>query len=98
MKRSKKRTKIVNKTRFTLFVAVTALTAVLFGVFCSASASKEAETYVLTVSYGDTLWDIANENNTRSKDVRSVVDDIMRLNHLTDTSINCGDELIIPIY
>lgn len=54
MKRSKKRTRIVNKKRFGLFVTCTVLTVVMFGVFCSASASKDSETYVLTVSYGDT--------------------------------------------
>ena len=98
MKRSKKRRRIVLRKRFVVLVACTALTGAMFGVFGSASASKEAETFVLTVSYGDTLWDIASENNTRNKDVRRVVDDIIRLNHMTDTSICCGDELIIPIY
>lgn len=98
MKRSKKRTRIVNKKRFGLFVTCTVLTVVMFGVFCSASASKDSETYVLTVSYGDTLWDIASEINTRNKDIRKVVDDIIRLNRLTDTVLCCGDELVIPVY
>lgn len=98
MKRSRKRRKIILRRRAVLLMACVALTGVMFGAFCNASASKDAETYVLTVSYGDTLWDIASEINTQNKDIRRVVDDIIRLNRLTDTMLCCGDELVIPVY
>lgn len=98
MKRSRKRRRMVLRKRFVFSVACLAVFGAMFGVFGNASASKDAETFVLTVSYGDTLWDIAKENNPQNKDVRKVMDDIIRLNKLTDTSLCCGDELIIPVY
>lgn len=98
MKRSKKRRKTILRKRFIFWVVCIAVFGAMFGVFGNVSASKATETFVLTVSYGDTLWDIAKENNPQNKDVRKVIDDIIRLNRLTNTSLCCGDELIIPVY
>jgi LysM repeat protein len=64
----------------------------------NASADKNSETYSLCISTGDTLWDIARASNTTGKDLRNVVDDIMKLNNMHSTNINVGDVLQIPIY
>ena len=96
---AKHRTRIKNKLRFTLFCTVCIAAAVsLFSMFSTATASKYRDTFTLTVSTGDTLWDIAVENNPKKKDVREVVDDIVRLNHMTSSSLSAGDEIIIPVY
>ncbi len=98
-RRSGKRVRIANKLRFTAFILLCfILFASAAGMFKSAVASRDRETYVLTISKGDTLWDIAEENNTLGKDTRSVMDDIVKLNHLTTTALKTGDELLIPIY
>ena len=95
----KRRTRIKSKFRFTLFCIVCAAAAVyLFGMFGTATASKYRDTFTLTVSTGDTLWDIAVENNPLKKDVRDVVDDIVRLNNMTSSALSAGDEIIIPVY
>lgn len=98
-KNAKKKKIIANKLRFSLFCIVCIICTVsLFGMFTSANASKYQDTYVLTVATGDTLWDIAKENNPLGKDVRRVVDDIIRLNKLTSSQLSTGDKLIIPVY
>lgn len=95
----KRRNKISNKLRFTMFCTVCVISAVLlFGMLESVSASKYRETFVLTVSTGDTLWDIAKENNPLNKDIRSVIDDIIRINKLTSSDLCAGDKLTIPVY
>lgn len=97
-KKSKKHIKIVNKRRFAFFCTLCIIfTTVLCGIK-SATASRYSDTYTITVASGDTLWDIARENNPAGRDVRKIVDDIIRLNHMTDTSLYSGDKLIIPLY
>lgn len=98
-KRKKKRTRIANKPRFTLFcILCTLLIIIGVNTLTNASASKTAETYTLCVTSGDTLWEIARASNTTGKDLRNIVDDIMRLNNLHSTNLHVGDILQIPIY
>ena len=95
-KKSKKHIKIVNKRRFAFFCTLCIIfTMALCGI---KSATAYSDTYTITVASGDTLWDIARENNPAGRDVRKIVDDIIRLNHMTDTSLYSGDKLIIPLY
>lgn len=94
-----KRTRIANKPRFITFCAlcVFALT-ICIGSLTSAQATKCADTYTLCVSSGDTLWEIARGANSRGKDVRKVIDDIMKLNNMLGTELKIGDTITIPIY
>lgn len=54
----------------------------------------------IEVSYGDTLWSIAEEY----KDVEfydsteEYIEEVVRMNHLTSTSIKAGQFLIVPYY
>lgn len=99
IKKSKRRTKIANKFRFSLFCAVCAAVMIsTFGMLHTATASKDCETFFITVSSGDTLWNIAKENNTQNRDVRKVVDDIVRINSLTGSSLTPGTKLAVPVY
>lgn len=96
---SKRRTKIKNKFRFTIFCIICFLTLFsLTGLFRGVTASKYQETFTLMVSDGDTLWEIAAENNPQNKDIRDVVDDIIQLNKINVSSLSAGDKIIIPVY
>lgn len=99
MKTKKKRTVITNKRRFTAF-----LTAVLILTCCGfssvknhVSGSSAAELISVFVTPGDTLWNIAAQNNPGNKDIRTLVHEIKKYNNLNSNTIHAGDELIIPV-
>ena len=57
----------------------------------------------VSVSFGDTLWDIAKaekSSNTyyRDKDIRDVIEDIKSLNNLKSCDLNLGQTLEIATY
>lgn len=57
--------------------------------------SPNTELTVIVTS-GDTLWDIAKENNPKQKNVRDRIDEIMKYNNKSDCDIFPGEQLIIP--
>lgn len=62
---------------------------------------KEIEYKTIYVSKGDTLWNIAKDNQTtneyyKNKDVRYIINDLMKVNQLNNTNISINQELIIP--
>ncbi len=97
----RRRLVIVNKFRF-IFATVMALLvlSILFsyisGNFMSV-ASTNQQYIEVTVSSGDTLWEIASEYNYFQDDIRQVIYDIKRINHLPSSSIYPGQVLRIPI-
>lgn len=96
-KKLKRRTRIANKSRFMLFFSVCVLIITL-SISSLTSAQSAKPTYQLCVASGDTLWEIARSSNTKNKDLRKVVDDIMKLNNMRSTNIKSGDIIQIPIY
>ena len=96
--KKKKRTVIKNKKRFTMFV----LTLVML-ITCGFSSvrnhneTKEVKTISVFVDYGDTLWDIAKNNNPNNEDVRTLVYEIKKCNNLNSNTIKAGDEILIPV-
>lgn len=100
VKRSKK-IRVKSKVRFTLFILVIILSAT-FLLHTSLSSEKAAAqskqiTKTITVSCGDTLWDIAKCYQNNVSDVREAVYIIKQANNLTDSNIKAGTEIIIPI-
>lgn len=55
----------------------------------SLTVGATAQAATVTVQKGDTLWDLAQENNTTVENIQSV-------NHLTTDLIHPGDFLTIP--
>ena len=54
------------------------------------------------VSEGDTLWNIAKENQInnqyyKDKDVRYIINDLMKVNNLSNSNIQVNQELVIPV-
>lgn len=98
-KASKKRTRISSRPRFALFCILCILViSGLIGSFTNVQATKSAEVYTLCISSGDTLWEIARSCNTEGRDLRKVIDDIMKLNNMRGTDLQVGDTLQVPIY
>ena len=62
----------------------------------------ETEYKTIYVSEGDTLWNIAKSNQKnngyyKDKDIRYIINDLIRINNLNDSNINANQELLIPI-
>ena len=62
----------------------------------------EKEYKSIYVSEGDTLWDIAKDNQMnndyyKGKDIRYIINDIIKINKLSNSDIKINQELIIPI-
>ncbi len=63
---------------------------------------KETEYKTIYVSEGDTLWNIAKSNQLnndyyKDKDVRYIINDLMKINNLNSSNINIDQELLIPV-
>ena len=64
----------------------------------AANATKFSETDTVYVTNGDTLWSIAKACNSENRDIRSVMDDIMKLNSMHSAKLVIGEKLIVPVY
>lgn len=77
-------------------VAGIAFAGIAGGSAIATSAQSEpVEFETVMVMPGDSLWSIAGEVST-NVDPRDVVDDISRLNNLSSSSLQVGQELAIP--
>jgi len=83
---------------------------IVLGIFLSLTlfvnkstfSHKETEYKTIYISEGDTLWNIAKSNQKnnqyyKDKDVRFIISDLMKINNLSNSSININQELKIPI-
>ena len=64
-------------------------------------SSKNVEYKTISVSQGDTLWNIAKSNqlsNTyyKGKDIRYIINDLIKINNLENSDLNIDQELTIP--
>ena len=80
-------------------VLLTAVAVVFFLLLTSgAGAGHEVRpTGIHLVTSGDTLWSIAAQHTEPGGDVRTVVFDIKRMNHIEDSIIQAGDQLVVPV-
>lgn len=73
--------------------------AVGFSLFTASPAGASNERTVplerVTVDAGETLWSIAEEH-AEGRDVREVMNDIERVNGLSSSSLEPGQELLLP--
>ena len=71
-------------------------------IISKASYSHREKTYkTIYVSEGDTLWNIAKSNQKdnqyyKNKDIRYIINDIMKINNLENSSIKINQKLEIP--
>lgn len=67
----------------------------------SSLSFKETEYKTISVSSGDTLWEIASYNQSsndyyKNKDIRYIINDIMKINNLENSSLIVGQQLLVP--
>ncbi|MBQ8002066.1 MAG: LysM peptidoglycan-binding domain-containing protein [Clostridia bacterium] len=97
-KRRKAAKKRLMKERMVFFTVCTIMVCLCLSYFTISSQSSE--TYVNcpshAVSYGETLWSIANEYKDDNCSTGEFIYKIKKANNLTTSSINAGDVLVIP--
>ena len=97
-----KRYKIVNKTRFYIFITVSLMlgaiiTNTLFSTAKAYSNPVDIPYEEIVVTKGDTLWYIAIEFMPQNYDVRQMIYNIRQLNNMETVSIHPGDKIKVPI-
>lgn len=98
----KKRLKIANKLRFTVFMIIVSLIiistiATVIGLNTAESAAVPKYIEVC-VQDGDTLWDLAQKHGPDHMDTRKTVYEISLLNQLEGQYIYPGQMLKFPVY
>lgn len=96
--------KIVNAKKFIRCILIVLLIIIGLSMLITKATYSHGEKQYKTiyVSNGDTLWNISSlesEINSyyKNKDIRFIVNDIMKENKLKDSNINVNQKLLIPI-
>ena len=95
--------KIKNVKKFIrsiLIILGIALTITLL-ISKTSLSHKELEYRTIYVSQGDTLWNIAKSNQVsneyyKGKDIRYIINDLMKVNNLDNSDITVNQKLLIP--
>jgi len=96
--------KIVNKRKFIRSNIILAILIILMIIFTTKTYSNVSTKYKEEYIYaGDTLWSIAQEeleNNKyfEGKDIRNIVDELKKVNNLSNSNLTEGDKIRIPNY
>ena len=91
----------IKKILRSIFIILILTVAIILLIGNSSYSSKNIEYKTICVSEGDTLWNIAKSNQMsneyyKGKDIRYIVNDLIKVNNLKDGSIFENQELIIP--
>jgi len=96
--------RIANVKKFIRSILIILGVILSLTLFISKTSFSHGETEykIIYVSEGDTLWNIAKTNQInngyyKDKDVRYIVNDLIRINNLNNSNININQELKIPI-
>jgi hypothetical protein len=98
--------RIKSKVRFLVFIITVLLVGIVMGAFVvnevfldnKVKAASNPIYIQRTVTYGDTLWEIAEEYAPEKTDLRKFVSIICEENDLKSKSIHAGENLRIPTY
>lgn len=98
----KKKYVIKNRFRFTIFIILTVILLSTAFNFISglniAQSMSEVENYkTVTITSGDTLWNIA-ETYMSSIDTRKAVFILSKLNNISAGNLSVGSSIQVPIY
>ena len=96
--------KIVNVKRFVRSVLIILGLIICMSLFLMSStlSYKELEYKTIYVCSGDTLWSISADLQStndyyKGKDVRDIIENLVKLNNLDSKTIYAGQELVVPI-
>ena len=91
------RTRSMRRTMAIIVLAIMWAWALFSALHHSAGiASAETTGRPYVVHEGDTLWSIAQKEDTFGVDTRTVVLQIMQFNHMSDAQIQPGETLLLP--
>ena len=96
--------RIVNRKKFIRSIGIT-IGLIIFIILMLSNISfshTEVSYKEIAISSGDTLWSIAKQEKNYNdyfdnRDIRDIVDEIKYLNKLSNSNLNIGDKLSIPI-
>ena len=92
---------IVNRIRYTAFlVAIILIVSMAGGMMLgtvNAEGSSKTTYEMITVQYGDTLWQIAEDYKPADKDTRDFMYEICDYNKISAGEIYQGQNLMIPV-
>lgn len=98
----RKRIRIANKFRFTVFMVIVSLIIIssagtLIGLNTAESADipEYIEVYVES---GDTLWGLAQTHGPKNVDKRKIIYEVSKINNLSGDYIYPGEVLKFPVY
>ena len=86
------------------FMLVISLSLIFFGFGTKAQSSDAEISYKyyksITVQEGDTLWNYAEQygNSEYYENNQSYINEVIKMNALTDTEITSGQCIILPYY
>ena len=96
--------KITNLKRFirSIIIALGIIGCLSLLLMSSSLSYKETEYTTIYVYSGDTLWSIAQglqstNNYYEGKDVRDIIEDLVKINNLSSKTVYIGQELQVPI-
>ena len=83
-------------------IIIIGFTLIIFLLLSKGTFSyKKIEYKTICVSEGDTLWNIAKSNQQtnnyyKNKDIRYIVNDLLKVNNLENSNISVNQKLLIP--
>ena len=92
---------VINRFRFTVFLVIAIMvfsiaSGMILGTFDAEGSSKP--TYeMITIQYGDTLWEIAECYKPADRDVRDFMYEICDYNNISAGEIYQGQNIMVPV-
>ena len=93
-----------NHSRYAAFYMVTGLIlslSILVALLMPHPAyaqSEQVQVYEsVVIQEGDTLWDLALQYAPEEQDIRSYIQEVRELNHMTSDQIHAGQSIILPM-
>ncbi len=95
--------KIINTKKFirSILIILGMVFIIMILVSKSTLSHNEIEYKIIYVSEGDTLWNIAKSNQAnndyyKNRDIRYIINDLIKINNLDNSNIKVNQKLIIP--
>ena len=95
----RRRLRIRSKKRLTVFLLIILLALLL--IFIPRIGTSQVNYKPYTVGYGDTYWDIAKQIQAQGykprRDIREIVDELIRASGIPAHQLREGDTIYIPV-
>ena len=99
MMRKRRRISYANRAkqqRMKLYIILAAIT-ILFTCTVATLADNGVHEVTITADSGDTMWSICEPYCPEGMDIRLFIDKVMYENHITNSSLSIGQEIVIPL-